>query len=1297
MTPKQVRQLADGVFDDLFIALEDMTPRTRYRGRDYFNTGRVTDPVFGPGSISAVVQGTSRYTTTWRLDRLGWRADCTCPVGQECKHAYALGALVMSLLEDGLGVPTEDVTRLLMGLLPDRGAAVARSDAASCALPHAAARVVPRTPPPPPPPPKPPPDTLQALQESRDPYQRAAILTRLLSAEGIHLVTGMHGVLHEILEQSDPELVAWTLAQELARWHGGRLPAALEPFRDRPDLARRAALGQRPEIERQLVQWASTQHRHPRFQLRVVLSLTPSMNGGWRAAAETRVRSARLDDEPRNLEQLRTLHSKLASDPGLLSAEHTALLEDIITAQLLLQAGGYWAGGTRRAPVVGLLNSILPSLDVFWSDTLPPAAARAGIAPGSAVRFDPTPARLLPLLDPAAAGDDAQLELFAVWPGGRRRPHAEVLLLFAGSSIYAEEAVHVVSDGVLHPLAEALPSELLKLMARTPVVPLSRKSGAPIVRALASALPAGANSLAALTAVHAVSPVVLLALDEFDRLQVRLVAHTPGIEWPAAGSLPDDARVFEYSADERWAEVGGDPRAPGRDAPVEFEPGAAGPTGDGAGAPHADAPAVESAALAGTPRADATPAEAATPTGADPRRAWLHAPEPRCVAPIIEWLRVLDAHPSLVAAERERDRRPRPAEGWWVKLTPRTVPRLAEAWQRRPAGVRWLGNRALVELLGHDRLLVPRLSARPSGVDMFAVSAEWEAEGNAVTDADLARLRSAREPWVKLSGGWARRDTLGVHEQAMDTLADLGIEPGAGEQTLTLWQLAQARPESLEAFERMGADPAAIEAVRALRRRVLAFTGLPRCPLPKGLTAELRPYQRDGLDFLAHASSLGMGTVLADDMGLGKTVQALAWLLHLRKGARKPGPALVVCPASVMHNWEREAARFAPGLRVARLASGAGRAGQMRKLSRVDLAITNYALLRRDIEAWQEQELFAVIADEAQTIKNPVAAVSRAMCQLQSSHRLALTGTPLENRALDLWSIVRFVNPGYLGTQNAFVQRFDRADAPVHNRRLLAAKLRPMLLRRLKRDVAPELPDRIEERRDCEMTAGQRKLYLAELARAREQIARMAAGGGLNEHKIEILAALTRLRQICCHPQLAGGLASLGSGKFEALFDLLEPILAEGHKVLVFSQFVKALELVRAELRQRKIAFHMLTGATTDRERVVAGFEQDAEPCVFLISLRAGGTGLNLTAASYVMLLDPWWNPAVEAQAIDRTHRIGQNRTVIAYRLLMQGTIEEKIWELQQRKTGLVNDVLGEDGFAKALDREALEYLFGEG
>jgi SNF2 family DNA or RNA helicase len=254
-----------------------------------------------------------------------------------------------------------------------------------------------------------------------------------------------------------------------------------------------------------------------------------------------------------------------------------------------------------------------------------------------------------------------------------------------------------------------------------------------------------------------------------------------------------------------------------------------------------------------------------------------------------------------------------------------------------------------------------------------------------------------------------------------------------------------------------------------------------------------------------------------------------------------------------------------------------------------------------------------------------------------------------------------------------------------------------VLLRRLKQEVAPELPERIEERRECELTPGQRKLYLAELRRSRRLVEAFDGDARARSRgRIAILAALTHLRQICCHPALAGGAAKLGSGKFDALFELLEPLLAEGHKLLVFSQFVACLRLLRREMARRGIACHELTGATRHRERVVTEFQEDPKACVFLISLRAGGTGLNLTAASYVVLFDPWWNPAVEAQAIDRTHRIGQDRTVIAYRLLAGGTIEEKIFELQQRKAALTREILGEAALGRSLSRADLEYLFAE-
>jgi len=430
-------------------------------------------------------------------------------------------------------------------------------------------------------------------------------------------------------------------------------------------------------------------------------------------------------------------------------------------------------------------------------------------------------------------------------------------------------------------------------------------------------------------------------------------------------------------------------------------------------------------------------------------------------------------------------------------------------------------------------------------------------------------------------------------------------------------------------------------------------------------------------------------------------LQTLSWLARLQEqNGKKTRPALVICPASVLHNWRREANRFTPRLKVLVLESGAARHNLRKQIPQHDLIVTNYALLRRDLESLQKFEFRAIILDEAQFIKNPTAQVTQSVKQLRADQRLALTGTPLENRLLDLWSIVDFIQPGYLGSQNYFNETYeprggeDAAWSQKIARRRLAAKLRPLMLRRLKRQVAQDLPDRIEERRDCELGEEQRKLYLAELRRSREKVMQTVAEKGVAKSKIHVLAALTRLRQICCHPDLVGN--DSPSGKTETLFELLEPLLAEGQKVLVFSQFVQMLQLLEKECQQRQIPTHILTGETKDRQEVVNAFQNDPDAGVFLLSLRAAGTGLNLTTASYVVLYDPWWNPAVEAQAIDRSHRIGQTRTVNAYRLIAPGTVEEKIWELQERKAQTISDVLGEEGFARSLSKDDLEYLFSE-
>jgi SNF2 family DNA or RNA helicase len=635
-----------------------------------------------------------------------------------------------------------------------------------------------------------------------------------------------------------------------------------------------------------------------------------------------------------------------------------------------------------------------------------------------------------------------------------------------------------------------------------------------------------------------------------------------------------------------------------------------------------------------------------------------------------------------------------PEPGLWIgDANDNFLATLAHAWPDRPTDADYLGNDSFQRLFLAPRQLRPRVVVQGSGIDWFSVSAEWEQEGLKLTSADLESLAAATSRFVKLpDSGWVELDLAAV-QKAHETMADIGIDGlSALPQKVDMLQASHLDEEDLKRF-------ADLPEARALRTRLADFKGVARVPVPPNVVAEMRPYQNDGFDFLCHIARSGLGGVLADDMGLGKTLQTLAWLAWLRARARKPRPALVICPASVLHNWRREAEKFVPDLKVLVLESGPARHNLRRQIPQHDLIVTNYALLRRDLEALQKFEFSAVILDEAQFIKNPSAQISQSVKQLHADHRLALTGTPLENRLLDLWSIVDFVQPSYLGNQTQFHAVYEPSGPNAEweqrmARRKLSAKLRPLLLRRLKKQVAQDLPDRIEERRDCELDEAQRKLYLAELRRSREQVLQTVQEKGLARSKMHVLAALTRLRQICCHPALVGN--DSPSGKTETLFELMEPLLAEGQKVLLFSQFVQMLQLLENECKQRQMPTYLLTGETKNRLEVVQAFQSDPNPSMFLLSLRAAGTGLNLTTASYVVLYDPWWNPAVEAQAIDRSHRIGQTRTVNAYRLIAPGTVEEKIWELQQRKAQTIADVLGEEGFARSLTQADLEYLFAE-
>ena len=636
-----------------------------------------------------------------------------------------------------------------------------------------------------------------------------------------------------------------------------------------------------------------------------------------------------------------------------------------------------------------------------------------------------------------------------------------------------------------------------------------------------------------------------------------------------------------------------------------------------------------------------------------------------------------------------------PEPGLWIgDATENFLIGLSEVWPDRPTEADYLGNASFQRLFLNYKRLRPKLVMHGSGIDWLSVSAEWEQEGMKLTEADLQQLQAATGRFVKLpDGGWVELDTDAVQD-AQETMAELGVDGLANDpQKVALLHASQLDESALNQFGNNAK-------VRTLKEKIADFKGVPDLELPDTIEADLRPYQKEGFNFLCHLTQMKLGGVLADDMGLGKTLQTLSWLAWLYvNGGKRRKPALVICPASVLHNWRREAEKFTPHLKTLVLESGSARHNLRKQIPQRDIIITNYSILRRDLDELNKFEFSAIVLDEAQYIKNPTAQVTQSVKQLKGRRRLALTGTPLENRLLDLWSIVDFVQPNYLGNQAKFSEVYEPngENAEVAQRiarKRLSAKLRPLLLRRMKKQVAKDLPDRIDERRDCELTEEQRKLYLAELRRSREQVFKAMKQKGVAKSKMHVLAALTRLRQICCHPTLVGN--DSASGNTETLFELLEPLLAEGQKVLVFSQFVQMLQILERECKVRDIPSYMLTGETKNRMDVVNAFQEDTDPSVFLLSLRAAGTGLNLTTASYVVLYDPWWNPAVEAQAIDRSHRIGQTQTVNAYRLISPGTVEEKIWELQQSKAKTISDVLGEEGFASNLSSTDLEFLFSE-
>jgi superfamily II DNA or RNA helicase len=458
--------------------------------------------------------------------------------------------------------------------------------------------------------------------------------------------------------------------------------------------------------------------------------------------------------------------------------------------------------------------------------------------------------------------------------------------------------------------------------------------------------------------------------------------------------------------------------------------------------------------------------------------------------------------------------------------------------------------------------------------------------------------------------------------------------------------------------------------------------------LPETLQAELRDYQVEGFVWMSRLARWGAGACLADDMGLGKTVQAIAVMLN----RAEEGPCLVVAPTSVCPNWQTEIARFAPTLTTHRLPAVGDREALIAELGARDVLVCSYGLLHQAAELLGGRSWQMLVLDEAQAIKNAETKRAQAVQGLQAGFRLALTGTPVENYLDELWSLFNFVNPGVLGSREGFQKRFARPierDKDPHARQALRALLRPFLLRRTKAAVLSELPPRTEQTLNVEMMEGERAFYEALRQRSLERIAALDAPEG--RRKIQILAEITRLRRACCNPALIDAAAGVPSGKLETFLDLVEELIRNRHKALVFSQFVGHLELVRAALDERGVRYEYLDGSTpsAEREKRVAAFQAGGAD-LFLISLRAGGTGLNLTAADYVVHLDPWWNPAVEDQASDRAHRIGQERPVTIYRLIMQDSIEERILALHRDKRDLASELLDGSETAARLSEEAL-------
>lgn len=657
--------------------------------------------------------------------------------------------------------------------------------------------------------------------------------------------------------------------------------------------------------------------------------------------------------------------------------------------------------------------------------------------------------------------------------------------------------------------------------------------------------------------------------------------------------------------------------------------------------------------------------------------------------------------------------RPRDDGAYILPGRPHKIREFVKLWAKIPDTVIRETAPELDSLFSDGKSIQPVFNGVDAGPFINLNIVYVDAKGdNVLTAAEIADARRRKSDIVRTrNGSWLRLDLESLRQTA-DKLTQFGFDSN-GKNRLFL-------PEAQKLFETAGNTPAWMLSpdTRDLAQRVAKISFTPPAPLTATMGKILRGYQKEGFDFLSDRTAHHVGAILADDMGLGKTVQVLAVLdafNQQHKGLTEPHPpsttcpphcgalggsnhqpslppsagALIVCPASVVGVWRGEIEKFTPHLRAAMYA---GSPTQRKKLlsgkkDSWDILVTNYSLLRNDIDEFIAREFTFVVLDEAQQIKNPDALVTQAVKRLKTPRPLALTGTPIENRLTDLWSIMDFLNPGFLGR----VDDFNLIHESVEARRALARRIAPVVLRRSKELVAPELPPKTEELITVEMPPQQRALYKRELLRAREA----SAGGAM-----ALFAALTRMRQICCDPRLvdADFDETIGTAKLDLLMEMVREILDEGHSVLVFSQFTSMLALIEKRLCDACFPYRKITGSTPTDKRpdIVREFNEEPQAEVFLLSLKAAGTGLTLTKADYVFLFDPWWNPAVENQAIDRTHRIGQDKPVFAYRLIIKDSVEEKVLALQQEKAELFAQIMTDSeatGIPKGLTSADLKKL----